>query len=375
MRRFACLAVVLAAMASPARAQDPLLEESAQFTGSILYASIQPAGLVIGIVRDGESAVAGFGEARSGSDEAPDGDTLMRIGSITKVLTGAVLASMAADGTVALTDPLERTLDWGVAVPSRDGHIVRLVDLATHAGGFPREVERAPGPPDDPYATLTREAFVAQLGRPLLFAPGTGALYSNVGFDLLAQALAGAGGEPYPNLLRARVLDPAAMSATVYTPTEAQRASLFQGHWIDGTPMPDVAAGPMDLGSGGLYSTTNDMLRWLVWHLDRFDAEGAEMRMIDHAPWLPRDGLSPASGLDESGYADAIGLGWIVMAPQAGRPLILQKAGALQGIMSYIAFAPTRGVGVFVAMNEFKLASFPFLAQMANQVIVDLVPR
>ena len=43
---------------------------------------------------------------------------------------------------------------------------------------------------------------------------------------------------------------------------------------------------------------------------------------------------------------DAMGLGWVVMMPKGNRPLILQKAGGLQGIFSYVAFAPTRGVGV-----------------------------
>ena len=44
----------------------------------------------------------GFGEIADGSGKEPDGDTLMRIGSITKVFAGATLASMVADGKVAL---------------------------------------------------------------------------------------------------------------------------------------------------------------------------------------------------------------------------------------------------------------------------------
>ena len=39
------------------------------------------------------------------------------------------------------------------------------------------------------------------------------------------------------------------------------------------------------------------------------------------------------------------------------RPFILQKAGGLQGMLVYIAFAPTRNVAVFVAINQFNFGA------------------
>ena len=72
---------------------------------------------------------------------------------------------------------------------------------------------------------------------------------------------------------------------------------------------------------------------------------------------------------------DAISLGWIVMMPKGDRPLILQKAGGLQGVFSYAAFAPMRGVGVFVAINKFDFAAAMMMANVANDLIGDLAPR
>ena len=117
------------------------------------------------------------------------------------------------------------------------------------------------------------------------------------------------------------------------------------------------------------------MLRWLKWHLDRFATVDAEMRLLDHAAYLPRDGLSPAFSLDEAGQMDAMGLGWVVMQPEGNRPLILQKTGGLQGIFSYVAFAPSRGIGVFVAINQFNIAGVSAMAQAANELISELAPR
>jgi len=51
---------------------------------------------------------------------------------------------------------------------------------------------------NNPTMMGTKEDYIASLTPDvLLFAPGTGILYSNFGFDLLAQALANAAGKPY----------------------------------------------------------------------------------------------------------------------------------------------------------------------------------
>jgi D-alanyl-D-alanine-carboxypeptidase/D-alanyl-D-alanine-endopeptidase len=111
----------LALSPSHARAEDRLLADTVDLTGTILFLSAGVPGLVIGVIRDGETVVRGYGEIAKGSGKEPDGDTLMRIGSITKVTTGATLASLVADGTVNFGDPLQDRLGWDVKIPERDG--------------------------------------------------------------------------------------------------------------------------------------------------------------------------------------------------------------------------------------------------------------
>lgn len=370
------MAVGLIMLPSTSHTKDRLLDEAVEFTGTVLFLETKVPALVIGVVRDGEVSIAGFGKVRPDEDRAPDGTTLIRVGSITKAFTGAVLAGLVADGTVNLTDPLQDHLGWDVTIPTKGGNQVRLIDLATHASGLPREVERAPSPPDDPFQTITKDAFVENLqGDALLFAPGTGVLYSNFAFDLLAQALENAAGKPYEDVLRERVLAPAGLVSTAFTPSEEQKTRLMSGHDFDGTPLPDVPTVPMIVGSGGLYSTADDILRWIAWHLDRFSATDAEMRLLDHAAYVRRDELSPVLGMDESGHMDAIGLGWVIMMPRDGRPLIVQKAGGLQGTFSYMAFAPGHKIGAFVAISQFNFGAAMEMADVVNQLIAALAAR
>ena len=131
----------------------------------------------------------------------------------------------------------------------------------------------------------------------------------------------------------------------------------------------------MIVGAGGLYSTANDMMRWISWHLDRFSPEQAEMRLLNHAIYLDRDGLNPAFGMDEGGMMDAMGLGWVIMRPEGFRPLILHKSGGLQGQFSFVAMAPARGIGVFVSMNQFSVEGFEAMAKATIELITELAPR
>jgi D-alanyl-D-alanine-carboxypeptidase/D-alanyl-D-alanine-endopeptidase len=57
----------------------------------------------------------------------------------------------------------------------------------------------------------------------------------------------------------------------------------------------------MIVGAGGLYSTTNDVLRWLSWHLDRFSTHDAEMRLLDHSAYWTATVSIPCSAWTRAG--------------------------------------------------------------------------
>ena len=305
------------------------------------------------------------------SNAEPDGGTLFRIGSITKAFTGQVLASLAADGVVTLADPLTKYVPDFIAPLSEGGRPIRLVDLATHSAGLPREVPHAPGPPDDPFANITREAFVAWLkANPLLFTPGTSILYSNFGFDLLAAALSAAAQKPYPDLIAERVLKPLGLADTTFAPSgrsdgAPHARTRFRRRALALCRRPDRVI----VGSGGLYSTparsaalaamasrpVGERGRRRAAHRPRrlSLARRAELR-LRHGRVGPHGRDGPRLGRS--------------CAPEGDRPLILQKAGGLQGIFSYVAFAPMRNIGVMAAINAFDFNAGLAIAKAANDL-------
>jgi serine-type D-Ala-D-Ala carboxypeptidase/endopeptidase len=369
----AALLVLTTLSTQAARADKDLLEETVGFMSQIIYLQAGTPAFIIGVVKDGETFVAGHGEYADGADAAPDGNTPMRIGSITKAFTGQVLAAMVADGTVSFSDPVSSHLDWDITWPRIDGRELRLIDLVTHSGGLPREIDHPQGPPEDPFLYKTLEAYKENLeAGPLVFKPGAGISYSNFGFDLLAHALSGAAGMPYEDLLKHYVLDPAGMTGTVFELTPEQETIAMQGHAPNGAPMPHVPTGTVVVGSSGLYTTTNDMLKWFAWHMDRNDPAGDEVRLLDHATYLTRDGMDVVFGMDESGFMDGMALGWVVMNADQEHPLILQKAGGRQGMLVYGAFSPTRNIGIFAAINAFDFNATVGVNAAVNALIGEL---
>ncbi len=374
------LAVSMILAAGQARAASPLLEEAVGLMGFAMWTSSGAPGLVLGVVRGDDSVVVGFGNTRPKDDHPelpnpqPDGRTLVRIGSVSKAFTGEVLASLVVDGKVRLTDPLSQYLP-GATVPAYAGRPITLLDLATHSAGLPREMGYAPEG-TAPFAWPTRAVRAAWLSKlTLAWAPGTIAAYSNIGFDLLGDALEGASGESYEALLRERITGSAGMQDTTLSPDPDQCARLMLGTGLGAPPGPVCTNTEATPASGGLYSTGNDMVLWLRHLLAAPDAPGWRVQVMDQAVYRMRQSMPAAIGFDEGAPMAGIGLAWIMRAAHGSVPMILDKSGGGGGFMSYVAFAPGRGAGVFVVVDRVDFAMFLGMVQAADQILGTLVTR
>lgn len=347
---------------------DPVLAEATGLAGLVMFMESGAPGMVLAVVRGDHSLVRGYGETEKGDGREPDGDSLFRLNSITKVFATDLLASLVADGKLRLTDPLQRYAG-GAKVPTFGGRAITLLDLATHTAALPREMGDAPA--DAPPRTWpTREDRWKWLPRyKLPWAPGAIASYSNISFDFLADAVEAAGGQSYPDLLRTHVTAPLGMADTSFAPTPEQCARLMIGTGLGGAgPCVDTHATD---GSGGLYSTGNDMVRWLRHTMEEADGPLS----LSHAIYRQRQALEAAIGFDDAGPMAGLGLGWVMVTGHGVHPTVLAKSGGGVGFMTYVAFAPGRGVGVFVAVNRADFGMFSHLTEGAKGLIATLATR
>ena len=75
-----------------------------------LFANSQAIGMVVAVVRaDGETEVRGYGHRAPNDPTAPDGRTLVRLQSVSKLFAADLLASQGRPaGELKLDDPLSR---------------------------------------------------------------------------------------------------------------------------------------------------------------------------------------------------------------------------------------------------------------------------
>jgi CubicO group peptidase (beta-lactamase class C family) len=211
-------------------------------------------------------------------------DARFEIGSITKTMTAALLASLAGDGVLALDDEIGRWLDAG---PNGD---ITLEQLATHTSGLPRLAPNQPTDEANPYRDFT--AGHAEEGlRTATRTPDGGHLYSNFGYQLLGLVLERASGRSYQDLLAQRLLGPLGMTCSGVG--AAGGGTRLTGH-VGGKP-----AGHWDAalpGPGGVEATIGDLARYLAACLNPPDGPLGTAIRLSQQPRVSIDG-GPAGGL------------------------------------------------------------------------------
>ena len=360
---------VICAFSLQTAAQIPPLQ-TAESLGQNLYIGSGSTGLVLIVVRGNEVFFRGYGETAVGSGKAPDVDSLLRLCSLSKIFATDLLVKLAAEKLIRLDTPLQQFAPTNVAVPSKEGRAITLGDLATHTSGLPREV--TPAPAGGPHFTFPDYAqrWTWLPKQHLLSVPGTAALYSNAGFDLLGDALQAADGKLYARLLAERTTTPLAMHETGFDPTPGQCARLLQGAHDEG-PCTSTQA---TAASSGLYSTPRDLMQWLKYLLGAGAPQLPAQPSLAQATYIRPETLLRVQGLDHAGEASGIGLGWIhTLAPAEPVPNeIIEKTGGGAGFSTYIALNQPHHTGIFVAATEGRGESRVNLFRAANDVLLTL---
>lgn len=320
------------------------------------------------VINGNQRVFQSYGETRPGNHTRPQKDAVIRIASITKLMTSEMLVKLADEGVVGLNDPLSQYAPPGTTVPSYYGDPIRLVNLATHTSALPRE---QPGGAANRAVFIwpTRQQRWNWLDTATLKAePGTTVGYSNLAFDLLADALSRAAGRPYSQLFDEKITRPLGMKDTTFTPSPDQCARLMIAE-KGASPCNNTLAA---IGSGGVYSTPDDMMRWMQQFLasdyHQRSRQADRMQSIIYS----RSHFTRVTGMDVPGRADALGLGWVYMSAKNGRPGIIQKTGGAGGFITYIAMVPEKNVGAFVVVTRSPHTRFSSMSNGINDLVTEL---
>lgn len=295
--------------------------------------------IVVGISSPRARRVVSYGTLSVENGRKVDGATAFEIASLTKVFTALVLADMARQQQVKPDAPVSTCLPKGVKVPEHGGRQITFVDLATHSSGLPlRPTNLASQTALNKYAGYTVEQLYQGLATfELPRDPGTAFEYSNWGFGLLGNALADCAGKSYEALLAQRVTVPLGMRDTMFVPSNVLRSRLASAYDSKLRPVPNETTGALN-AAGGLYSTVDDLLKFVEVFLGRGPQPLAAAATTMLEPRLPGDGPDTQ-----------MGLGWRVTTSRGIQTM--WSSGRADGYRAFMGFDPGARVAVVALTN------------------------
>ena len=188
-------------------------------------------------------------------------DTAFRLASVSKQFTAMAIMLLAEAGRLGYDDPIVRFLPE----LSRFGEGVHIRHLLTHTAGLPDyyDVMVQVAGVERPHTRHALDVF-SRWGEPR-FAPGERHEYSNPGYELLALIVERASGRSYADFLHERIFAPLGMTGSVVfderAPPVPKRAYGYRRQG-DGFALDDDDPLNYVIGSGGIYSTAEDLARW-----------------------------------------------------------------------------------------------------------------
>ena len=289
MTRRDTLALTLAALMTPARASDSIMQNAFQ----IIQTQIDNGTLnhaVLRVQKGSEVTEKTFGRAKP--------DSMFLLGSITKPLTAAAVMVLVDRGEVKLSDAAVKYLPEFNEGARKD---ITVEQLLTHTSGLPDQLENN-------NALRARHAPLAEFVRgsmttPLLFAPGTQYHYQSMGILLAAEIVERVAKMPLPKFLQEHVFTPLGMKRCVLglgvfskadmVPMQTERAAPEAGggdpnarEWDWNSDYWRNLAAPW----GGAHSTAADISTFLRSFMHRegeaLHEATARLMITDHTPKL-----------------------------------------------------------------------------------------
>jgi CubicO group peptidase (beta-lactamase class C family) len=340
--------------ARTAASRPPIDEDAVRATVARVLTQWPSAGVAVAVVQEGRpSWFHAHGVADDATRRPVTQDTVFRIGSLTKPITAMALMQLWEDGRIDLDAPANDYLrTFKLTTGRRQLRPATVRHLLTHTSGvgYWRRLSdlRRPGPGSGVLADqLLPLSEYYRHGLPQEVQPGTKWVYSNHGFAALGQIVEDVTGQPLATVLRQRLLDPLGMERTDLVLSERVRPGLATGYVLRRRGLAPVVPREVPApGSGGLYSTAQDLARLVAFLLDpgRTGVLQPSTVATMFAPHYRPDPRVPG-----------MGLGFDLLR-ESGVPTV-SKAGTMDGFLSHLVLAPDEGTGVVVLTNTGGLSA------------------
>ena len=278
------------------------------------------AGVVTVLARHGKVVEERtYGKKDIASGKPMTTDTIFRIYSMTKPVTGVAMMILYEEGKWRPSDPISKFIpefahlkvfkgidQSGKMILEDPIHPPTMRELMTHTAGFTYGIFGA-SPVDKMYQdqrvlqSQSLQDMIDKLSKtPLLYQPGTRWVYS-VSMDIQGYIVEKLSGQSLPDFMQQHIFGPLKMKDTgFYVPKEKwdRFATLYagdkDGKMVASPPDGSYAAQPtMPSGGGGLVSTAQDYMRFAQMLLNRGELDGVRILSPASVALMTSNHLAP----------------------------------------------------------------------------------
>jgi CubicO group peptidase (beta-lactamase class C family) len=291
----------------------------------------------------------GYGMLQAGQAAPVNTDTLFQACSISKAVTAvAVLRLVQAESLDFDTDVNRYLKTWRIPANDTWQPAVTVRQLLSHTAGI--NVPWFYGYHRDQdipslVQILAGEKPANTPGIQVTTLPGTRFRYSGGGYCVLQQLLSDMRQQPFPDLMRDLVLDPAGMADSTYEQPLPEKYwnDTASGHRANGKPLPGRWHIMPEMAAAGLWTTATDLARFSI---DlQLALAGQEGRLL--SPEMVRTLLSPQVKREPAG---SMGLG--VWLAGSGGNARFGHPGDNEGFASRWEALCEGGMGVAILANS-----------------------
>lgn len=328
-------------------------------------------GFSMAVVQDGTIRYAeGFGARDPGRNLPATADTLYGIGSVTKSFVAMGILQLAEAGTIALQDPVSEHLPFALGLPDAP---ITIHHLLTHSLGMPSlatsttVINKGLGldsgiplsSPNDFYRFLdgAQDEIVAP--------PGERFFYHNAGYRMLGHIIQEKSGLPFHEYIQERVIAPLGLPRTTFNVDAVQadpdhavfhRKNAAGANEAAPFPYPNPVDNPAFsflAGAGGLFSSVNELARYVQMHLAMGEITSPPLMTRAsfeqmHTAHVPRPALLPMpnGGFAQQGYGYGVGI-----TPSFFGHKLVSHDGSVAVSTASMAFIPALNAGVVMMGN------------------------
>jgi CubicO group peptidase (beta-lactamase class C family) len=350
-RDFLMMASLAAALRSAARrpeGQTAAPQPDARFDGIAALVTAKMAehhvpGVGLGIMKNGETTVRGFGVTNLDDPQPVTPETLFTIASISKTITATAMMKLVQQGRVDLKAPVRRYLPEFRVQDDAATRDVAIWHLLTHTPGWEGQLSTD----DIGTEALARFAMTTMRDLPQLAPPGTVWSYNNAGFALAGRVIEVVTSKGIHDALRELVFAPIGLTRTFTRITDAMTYRLTLGHQERGgrTQVIRPFQTTSSTTAGGVMTSIADLLMYARFHLG--DGAGA-----DGKPHLTRAllGEMQTARLKKNSTDDEMGIGWHLR--RVGGVLTAAHGGTLNGHCLHVQIVPLRNLAFAILTNH-----------------------